>query len=830
MSTKEIGSGWSPAYSFRSIFLQIQNFLADHDFPECHIPTETTINWLREKMDKYKRDYVTEDGKKVTHTSKTPYPVLGEVKLNIPTELNSNTKTISSEEINESQKLLRLNILMERVTCFLNRNNPLNDKGVALGYPFLMSFDFKKRIEPNPIPEILSYEGYMSEIMANPNKLDDFFNVKFKTANLNAYNYWCPIYLNEEHYQENKGIILNAISVMRYGPEGKKEYDFKPALILEVLPAILNKMVVFILKGTTHMSIAAIEAYCHYLMLLNRLIKDFPEVQKMIDTKAELLISPNLKESDLNKTNIPDIGNFIVWLCFSKLNLTNNKDILRRLMKEYLARQIYWRFNSPETREKDQKDYVDILMKDSNIQYLNFSAFPQPEGFTQNDKYLRKKEEELRRKEEHQFRKIEERLLDKAENFEEKLKVKFEKYFWTYYDIEDIDDFDFSSELFDSPPEAVKSSFELRSEWTKCKELYSKVKNLESCDINVRKMTIKLIEQNQFNDYDTFDVNSLEPLHKKIPTDTLKKNIEFHLRFNKIPLFDACTQETKDKILNKMFKQGIHVILFTFKAALKFATKDSIKKLSENYCLVDENEAEEFVKLMRKTNSKMKSYRDLVNELEIPDFYNKNFSEFDGFLQSVILSSDQLYTNYPIQNCVRNFYEQKFMGKIDAKVSIKKKDFIIKKGSKSTKENSENNDDNDEELFVNTKSSNKGLCKIEIKPSKEVKQMKDAKTSKEMKETKDSEGEFRVFHRNKVNKVYQKAEVKKQEPIIVYKTIPGLPGYKKQVSVIEPKVTEHYNPRSNPRSFNLGSSGRGSGRGSGNSRGGRGSYGRGRGY
>ena len=85
-----------------------------------------------------------------------------------------------------------------------------------------------------------------------------------------------------------------------------------------------------------------------------------------------------------------------------------------------------------------------------------------------------------------------------------------------------------------------------------------------------------------------------------------------------------------------MFKCGIHTIIFTYKAALILGNQDSIKNLSENFCIVDEKKAENFVKSIRQTNKKMNNFSDLMAELEIPDFYNKNFSEFDGFIRSII--------------------------------------------------------------------------------------------------------------------------------------------------------------------------------------------------
>ena len=48
----------------------------------------------------------------------------------------------------------------------------------------------------------------------------------------------------KNHYKKNRTAILNSFSIIKYGALGKKEYDFEPSQIFEILPIILNKMII----------------------------------------------------------------------------------------------------------------------------------------------------------------------------------------------------------------------------------------------------------------------------------------------------------------------------------------------------------------------------------------------------------------------------------------------------------------------------------------------------------------------------------------------------------------------------------------------------------
>ena len=126
-------------------------------------------------------------------------------------------------------------------------------------------------------------------------------------------------------------------------------------------------------------------------MLLKRLIEDFPEVKKIVNLKAEKLCNVNIAPYELNKENIPDLGNLIVLLCFADKNITKNKQILRSLIKEYLARKIFWIFNKDmkdkELRDKATGEWVEFFMNDPNLAYTNFYEFPET-GFVKNNKLI----------------------------------------------------------------------------------------------------------------------------------------------------------------------------------------------------------------------------------------------------------------------------------------------------------------------------------------------------------------------------------------------------------------------------------------------------------
>ena len=112
-------------------------------------------------------------------------------------ENNDNDK---KENINDN----RIQQIKENLTCFMLKLNYIDDPDILLGYPIIQNKTGKEKIELYPIPELITYDGFMAEVGKQDIKLDYYFDIKFKSANNQFYNYWIPIYIDENHYKKNR--------------------------------------------------------------------------------------------------------------------------------------------------------------------------------------------------------------------------------------------------------------------------------------------------------------------------------------------------------------------------------------------------------------------------------------------------------------------------------------------------------------------------------------------------------------------------------------------------------------------------------------------------
>ena len=341
MNISEEHTGWNPSYSISSLLLQVQNFIADPDM-HGHIPPKDKINKLMNSMKNYKQIFKIKDGDKeveIVHTWENPYPEMYFKKH----DKNNNNKNDENNINKENEQ--KMKIIKENLTCFMLKLNYIEDPDILLGYPIIQKKGLgKNKIELYPIPEMLTYEGFMSQIGKQASKLDYYFNTNFKSANNEYYNYWVPIYIDENHYLKNRTAILNSFSIIKYGPRGIKEYDFKPEQIFEILPIILNKMIIGMFNGQSAISSAFIRCYFHYVLLFKKLSEEFEyEYISYLNYKLNLI---HKNRYNVKKSIIPDIGDFLVLLLFCDRNIYNEKMkvMWNAIYEEFLVRQIYWIF------------------------------------------------------------------------------------------------------------------------------------------------------------------------------------------------------------------------------------------------------------------------------------------------------------------------------------------------------------------------------------------------------------------------------------------------------------------------------------------------------
>ena len=420
-------TGWNPSYTISTLLLQVQTFLANPDFPNGYIPDKEKIDELFKSMDNYEKSFIIKNDNDEeiikVHTWKNPYPEMYFKKNSDVIVINKNINIIENEENN------KLKVIKENLTCFISRINYIDNKNMILGYPIqklsngaliplpeILSYDcyieesskinnnngsdghdinnlfnvnyitFPIRRVDYELLRLFSYSGSpiflnrsnrrfrptnLSQILFNFNGNSNFiFKIvpSYKSPNNELYDSWLPIYINDEHFEKNKTTILNYFSILKYGNNGLKMYDFQPKYIFETIPNILSSMVTNIMKK--NISPYFITCFFQYILMFKKLEKKYNKAfieyqkyylrnkmidilndiwyqEKTIDIKKELLelfiifltcdneINENLKEKI--KKYIRILKNIILLqlLDQDKIYYYINKNLLIKDLKKY---------------------------------------------------------------------------------------------------------------------------------------------------------------------------------------------------------------------------------------------------------------------------------------------------------------------------------------------------------------------------------------------------------------------------------------------------------------------------------------------------------------
>ena len=639
MSTSKEHSGWNPSYSISSLLLQVQNFIGDPDLPKDHLPNEKEIEELMNSMEYYEREFEINDNGEIIkkiHTWKNPYPEMY-FKKNEKDKKEGKTNNIDQNKRNEK---IRMQQIKENLSCFMLKLNYIDDPEILLGYPIIQKKGKgKNKIELFPIPELLTYDGYISQIQKHEDKLDFYFDKKFKSANNRFYNYWMPIYIDEKHYSKNKTTILNALSVIKYGPIGIEKYDFQSDQIFEILPIILNKMIIGMFNGQSIISSAFIMCYFHYILLFRKLCEEYDkEYIQYLNHKLNLI---HRNRYNVRKKIIPDIGNFLVLLYFCDRN-THNKYMEKMwycLYEEFLLRQIFWMLYNEGKGDKIL-DKI-FLTDDERVGYSN-------------------KQKELKRES------LKSGYL-KVNNHEKFIELLVKE---NIYDkiIEII------KEKGESSIVGLSSGKQKNNKTKLLLDNFKKNFNIffDSLDTNKKRKIIDLlIVKKEF--YEFFELsNTYDKKHK------ISQKIERILKIKKL-LYK--NNEISEDITNSFLKYafetqiGNKLLLITFFAKKKIEEKGFMEKLEKNYGIY--LDVDDFIKEMKEKLNEIKSYKQLFEYIGGEFGKNKNDLEL-----------------------IREAYEKAKLKKyVENDRKKKKKENKEKNDKKMEKKASVNFDDDDEEEY-----------------------------------------------------------------------------------------------------------------------------------
>ena len=602
MSTKEENTGWNPSYTISSLLLQVQNFLCDPDM-HGHIPDKNKIEQLMNSMNTYQRNFKVENDKGeeeiITHTWSKPYP-----ELYIKKE-----KTEEKEEIKKDENFQKMQQIKENLTCYMLKLNYIDDPEILLGYPIIQTKVGKDKIELYPIPELLTYDGYMAQIGKQDIKLDFYFDIKFKSANNQFFNYWVPIYIDENHYKKNKTTILNSFSVIKYGALGIKEYDFKPEHIFEVLPIILNKMIIGMFNGKSTISSAFIRCYFHYVLLFKKLCVEFEtEYLKYLNHILNLIKKNNF---DVTKQIIPDIGNFFMLLFFSNKDTHTEKmkKMWYTLFEESSTRKSYWIFYSDDNRAKMKK----LLFKDKkpSVDDICFKRFE--EDYSYDIVNLKNFNDDLRDK--NIYDKIVD-IINSDENFK-----SITRYRYFLDDSYDSFDDEICTEITNSEE---KKKIIMEKMEKNFKDLFCQ------CSKQSKNKMFKIISQKlQFSEY--FDIKEEDETIKLYEDKTEIRNyyydsckLDEYLKDREIENIDEILQYAFDN------QKGNKLLIITFFTQKKIEDKEFMKELEANYGIY--LDVETFIKEMNQKLNEIKSFSEMYKY--IGSEYGKDLTDLEIIIKS----------------------------------------------------------------------------------------------------------------------------------------------------------------------------------------------------
>ena len=614
-------------------------------------------------------------------------------------------KPIIKKKEEEQKKLIEIK---ENLTCFMLKLNYIEDPEILLGYPIIQKQagkGLKIKIELYPIPELLTYDGFIAQIGKKDEKLDFYFDISFKSANNEFYNYWVPIYIDKNHFEKNKDTILNSFSVIKFGAMGIKEYDFKAEYIFEILPIILNKMIIGIFNKKTSLSEAFIRCYFQYILLLKKLTEIYKK--EFDEYLSNILTNIKNNRNHIDKRIIPDIGNFLVLLLFSNFEISD--DLMKCLIDESSIRQMYWMFHSEENVNEVKK----ILIESSDIDNSRLEKTTE-DKIKDIARKTKKGELKIENIEEFKNYLVQEAIFEQICDLI--LKDK------NIYKFPEFKKPQKNQNINNNNTEAQKNPFnELNIDTTNIENEDALEQNFDS------KINDYLKELDEDILYDIFklvidksDHSNMEKFYSEDKMKEIEKS-EYERGFVDNILKDINDENIKKKLLTQFFEnqKGNKLTLISFLARKKIKTPGFMEELEKNYGVL--LNCSDFLKEIKTIFEQVKSYKELYKFIGVDligdynEFYyiiktyriakKKRYiraiygDDFPKFERKKYYNKEKDYNDY--ENYDNNYnYNNDYEEESEDKEEDEKWETVGKKSKKG------NNEDNNNYYYNNNSNSN----------------------------------------------------------------------------------------------------------------------------
>lgn len=192
------------------------------------------------------------------------------------------------------------------MTCYYTKQD---FEEAVLGYPLELTV--------NP------YKGHIDYIYSSCDLLSEHAyqqNGVRRTLWGETFTHWLPLYLSAEHFERAlpalQRSMARVVAMQRLAGRGRGGFSmaraaFDPLIVLDVIPPLMNTMVVLIADKGIHASDKALEAYCQLQRLLQALVWRFPTLRREVDRRVREFCET---EAGRSKERCRSVGNLLPLL------------------------------------------------------------------------------------------------------------------------------------------------------------------------------------------------------------------------------------------------------------------------------------------------------------------------------------------------------------------------------------------------------------------------------------------------------------------------------------------------------------------------------------
>uniref|UniRef100_A0A6B2KYC8 F-box domain-containing protein n=1 Tax=Arcella intermedia TaxID=1963864 RepID=A0A6B2KYC8_9EUKA len=228
---------------------------------------------------------------------------------------------LSAQNISDWKFVFQMELsgIMDFYRCFHTKSDFNED---VLGIPLEVSM--------NPVTEKIQYIYSSMDIISS----EAFFKDKVrKTVWKEDFTHFLPLYITKDHF--GKAIKILEKTLVQLSPHWKTT-KFHPAMAMEVIPKLMNTMVVLVCDKGVPVSDKVITGYCALHRLLIACIHHYPILQKAIDEKVNNFLS---SETERHKKQCENLGDFWPLLSLSSIHW---KKLVPLILRETFDRNVLW--------------------------------------------------------------------------------------------------------------------------------------------------------------------------------------------------------------------------------------------------------------------------------------------------------------------------------------------------------------------------------------------------------------------------------------------------------------------------------------------------------